>query len=109
MDDRKNLKGDIKTQVHRAAGENRDQNLSVENRQKTTVSGVLNVYSFNEAEIVVETIIGVLTIKGSMMHMSKLNLETGDLIIEGNFDSCSYSEKQDLKTKGSGFLSKMFR
>lgn len=109
MDDRKNIKADIKSQIYRTQGENREQNLNIENRQKVTVSGVLNVYSFNEAEIVVETTIGVLNIKGSMMHMSKLNLEAGDLIIEGNFDSCSYSEKQNLKTKGSGFLSKMFR
>lgn len=109
MDDRKNVKADIKSQIHRSTGEDRNQNLSIENRQKVTASGVLNVESFNETEIVVETIIGILTVKGSMMHMSKLNLETGDLIIEGNFDACSYSEKQGMKTKGSGFLSKMFR
>lgn len=83
--------------------------LTLENREKMTITGVLNVESFNETEIILETVQGILDIKGASMHMSRLNLETGDLRIDGRIDSFVYSEKQDLKTKGAGFLSKLFK
>jgi sporulation protein YabP len=109
LDDRKNMRIDAKPQAQKVLRDERGQNLYIENRRKLTLSGVSNVESFNELEIVVETELGVLTVKGSSMHMSRLNLETGDLIIDGSIDSCAYSEKRDLKTKGAGFLSKLFK
>lgn len=108
MDDKRGIRPETKPQMHRTA-EDRNQNLYIENRQKATISGVLNVQSFNEAEIIIETVLGILTIKGTGMHINKLNLEAGDLMIDGNIDSCAYSEKRDLKTKSAGFFSKVFR
>jgi len=109
LDDKNDPRGDIKVLGPRKVRGDRGQNLVIEDRQKMTVSGVINVESFNELEIVLETELGMLTIKGSSMHMSKLDLEVGDLKIDGNIDACLYSEKQDLKTKGAGFLSKLFK
>jgi len=109
LDDRKSVKSDIKSQVSKNTRTDKVQSLSMENREKITLTGILNVESFNEFEIVLETVLGMLTIKGGAMHMSKLNLESGDLIIDGSINSCVYSEKQDLKTKGAGFLSKLFK
>ena len=106
MDDRKNMKV---TMVQKAATEEKSHNIIIENRRKMNLSGIANVESFNELEIVLETQLGILTIKGMSLHMSKLNLETGDLIIDGSVDSCVYSERQDLKTKGAGFLGKLFK
>lgn len=105
MDDKNN----IKSQVQRRMREDKKHSFSMDNRNKMALSGILNVESFNEQEIVLETELGILAIKGSDLHMSKLNLETGDLMIDGSIDSCIYSEKQDLKAKGAGILSKLFR
>lgn len=109
MEDKNSLKGDMKSQIQRRARGDRTHNFSLEDRHKMILSGILNVESFNELEIVLETELGMLTIKGAQLHMSKLNLETGDLVIDGGIDSCVYSEKQDLKTKGAGILSKLFK
>lgn len=106
MDDRKN---DMKSREVKAAKIDKDQMISLENRQKLTLTGILNVESFNEMEIVLETVLGMLNIKGTSMHMNKLNLDTGDLVIDGEINSLMYSEKKDIKTKGAGFLSKLFK
>lgn len=85
------------------------QNLYIENRQKVILTGVVNVDSFNEEEMVIETDLGMLTIKGANMHISKLSLETGDLVIDGDINVCEYSQKKDIKTKGKGILSNLFK
>lgn len=109
MDDRNGPKVETKTQLSRRTRGDKSHCFSLENRGKMVLSGVMNVESFNELEIVLETELGMLTIKGTSLHMNKLNLETGDLTIDGDIDSCIYSERQDLKTKGAGILSKLFK
>lgn len=109
MDEKKNIRTDIKPEVYKSPKEGRNQNLYIDNRHKMTLSGILNVDSFNEEQIVVETDLGLLEIKGSSMHMSRLNLETGDLIIEGSIDSCAYSDRTGTKAKGAGFFSSLFK
>jgi sporulation protein YabP len=109
MDDRKNPKPDIKSQTSKNERAERSHNFIMENRQKMTLTGILNVENFNEQEIILETELGMLSVKGTSLHMNKLNLESGDLCIDGDVNSCIYSEKQDLKTKGAGFFSKLFK
>ena len=41
------------------------QNLVLENREKLNVSGVLDVLSFDDQIVMVETELGLLTIKGA--------------------------------------------
>jgi sporulation protein YabP len=102
MDDRRPVK-----QIQPKA--NKGHNIVLEDRHKMGLSGVLNVESFNDTEIALETELGMLEVKGSSLHMNKLSLDTGDLLIEGTIDSCTYSQKQDLKTKGAGFFGKLFK
>ena len=58
--------------------------LMLEDRQRLTVSGVSDVDSFDDTAIVVYTDMGELTIKGEGLHISRLNVETGDLKVEGS-------------------------
>lgn len=83
------------------------QNLILENREKLSVSGVIDVESFNDECIVVDTELGVLVIRGEDLHINKLNLDDSVLNIEGDIISCEYSEHEG-KSKG-GFFSKMFK
>ncbi|MDK2801578.1 MAG: hypothetical protein PWP27_2551 [Clostridiales bacterium] len=84
------------------------QNLMLENREKLSVSGVVDVESFDEESVILHTQLGVLIIKGEELHINKLNIESGELIIEGDIISCTYTEDGG-RSKGLGFLSKMFR
>ena len=82
------------------------QNRILEGRKKLSVSGVLDIDSFDEASAVIFTNLGLIEVKGSDIHMNKLNLESGEIVLEGNFDSVVYPDESAGKTKQS-FLSKI--
>ena len=82
-------------------------NLIMENRKKLSVSGVEDVESFNEEEIVLHTDMGVLVIRGEQLHINKLSVEIGEVIIEGSIEGIEYVEARH--GKGGSFLSRMFK
>ena len=84
------------------------QNLILENRSKLSVSGVLDVLSFDDQIIIVETELGLLTVKGDNLRVNKLSIDTCEVIVEGEVNSISYSSK-DLDKKNEGFLGKIFK
>jgi sporulation protein YabP len=88
---------------------NKSQNLILENREKMSVSGVEHVNSFNESLIILVTVQGNMIIKGEDLDIKKLNLDDGNLSIEGYINSITYTDKSDIGSKGVGFLGKMFK
>lgn len=85
------------------------QNLILENRRKLSISGVIDVESFNDECVIIDTEMGILIVHGYDLHISKLNLDSSELNIEGDIISCEYSDRDSPNTKKSGFFSKMFR
>lgn len=85
------------------------QDIVLENREKLSISGVLDVLSFDDQIVILETELGLLTVKGENLRINKLSLDTSEVIIEGEIYNLGYSEK-DLEKKGTtGFLNKLFR
>ncbi len=80
--------------------------LILKDRSQLTVSGVTDVDSFDENLITAYTDYGELTIKGEELHISVLNIDTGDLSIEGKISSLVYLDNQP---KSTSFFSKVFR
>mgnify|MGYP000857214510 len=72
--------------------------LILENRKLLTATGVSNVDSFDEDTIIAYTDLGEIVIKGKGLHISKLNLETGEMNLDGEINSVSYSENQSYLT-----------
>lgn len=85
------------------------QNLILENREKLSISGVIDVESFNDECVIVETELGVLIVRGENIHISKLNLDSAELNVEGDIISCEYTDIGGSKSKGFGLLGRMFR
>ena len=84
-------------------------NLILENRRKFSVSGVEDVESFNEEEIVLRTAEhGILVIKGEGLHINKLSTDTGDVNIAGEITDMNYIDSS-RKTKGPGIISRLLR
>lgn len=83
-------------------------NLIIEGRKKLSLSGVNDVESFDEDNIMLHTELGVLEIKGEQLHLNKLNLESGEVIVEGNIISAIYVEDNSPKNKG-GLFSRIFK
>ncbi len=84
------------------------QNLILENRGKLSISGVLDVLSFDDQVIMVETELGLLTIKGEELRITKLSIDTSEVIVEGNISYLAYSNKEVEKNKGN-IISKIFK
>ena len=84
------------------------QNIVLENREKLSISGVLDVLSFDDQIVILETELGLLTVKGENLRINKLSLDTAEVIIDGEIYNLGYSEK-DSNQKSNGFLGKIFR
>ena len=82
------------------------QNIILENRKKASISGVLDIDSFDEQSVILYTSLGMLTVKGYGLHINRLNVETGEVIIEGEMDSFVYS---DEASKKGGFMQRLFK
>ncbi len=78
------------------------QNVILEGRKKLSVSGVLDIDSFDESSAVIYTNMGLIDVKGSDIHMNKLSLESGEIVLEGEFDSVVYPDETGGKKKKKG-------
>ncbi len=85
------------------------QNLILENRQKLNVSGVLDVLSFDDQIVIVETELGLLTVKGENIRINKLSLDTSEIVVEGEINSLGYSNKELDKKERSRIIRKNFQ
>lgn len=82
------------------------QNLVLENREKLSISGVNDVLSFDDELVMVETDLGLLTVKGNNLHINKLSIDTSEVIVEGEIVYLSYNNSKKEETS---FLGKLFK
>ena len=80
----------------------------LENRKKAVITGVQEIHSFNENEVLLLSEAGKILLKGEQLHVRKLNLEKGDAEVEGRVDSLSYLTRNAHK-KDESNLKRMFR
>ena len=81
--------------------------LNMEERERVRIGGVLEVLSFDEEGVMMETTCGLLMLKGSGMHIGKLDLDAGDVTVDGSVDSIAYSD--GTFTEKHSILGKLFR
>lgn len=80
--------------------------LNFRERKTGTLTGVLDVISFDSEQILLETTQGMLTIKGKELHVSRLHLEQGEVDVEGVVSSLVYTEDGAYARKQKGSLMK---
>lgn len=83
--------------------------IHIENRQKLEITGVNRVVTFNENLVVLLTSMGILNIKGKSMKVKKLNVDNGDMSIEGEFASFIYTSKDSSAGKKGNFIEKFLK
>lgn len=81
------------------------QKLCLEDRKNLRLTGVSEVESFSESVIIARTCMGKVIVKGESLKISKLNVEEGELSVEGKINSIEYTKN---KEKG-GFFENIFR
>lgn len=79
----------------------------LDKRQRLQVTGLIDVMSFDDETIVTETEMGILIIRGTNLHVNALNLEKGELEIDGNVDNLNYEDESPLK--GKNIFGKIFK
>ena len=83
--------------------------LTLASRRTAGITGVSDVISFDISEVLLETEMGMLQIKGADLHVNRLTLEKGEIDLEGRIDSIQYSEVSDFKKGGESLLNRLFR
>ncbi len=82
--------------------------VNLMDRQRLTITGVMDVFSFDEELIELETTDGYLDIAGVDLHIVKMSLDTGELIVDGRVMGLNY-EDQAVSKKKSSLFSKFFK
>lgn len=83
--------------------------LILNGRKTALVTGVKDVLSFDPDEVLLETELGTLMMRGTELHVSRLDLEKGEVDIDGTTDSLTYSNGTDGSKGGDSLLKKLFR
>lgn len=84
---------------------NTPHSLTLDNRNVLSLTGIKDVSGFDEQTVNLLTSFGTLIVKGEQLHISKLSLDSGEVIIDGKLNSLQYLG--DMRQKG--FISKIFR
>ena len=78
-------------------------------RKEISLSGIKRIVSFDAEEFLLETILGMLLLKGSGLELLKLDTHDGNVKIKGKINSYQYLENGKVKNKEESFLSKLFK
>ncbi len=66
--------------------------LTLDERKKLSVSGVEEVVNFDEGQISVQTVKGLLVVRGENLRVETLEKSTGELLVTGLVTDLGYEE-----------------
>lgn len=82
------------------------QNIVLQDRSSLSVTGVTEVFGFDDTSVSMVTSLGDLLVKGTSLRISRLSLDVGQVDIEGNVDAVAYTK---LRRKRESFLTRVFK
>lgn len=88
---------------------NRAHSCLLKDRAGVNLTGVREVVSFDENEVVMDTDLGLLTLKGKELHVSRLTVEQGEVDVEGTIDSLAYSSNEAHRKEGQSIFTRLFK
>ena len=81
-------------------------NLILEERGSLTVTGVEDIDSFDDQTVVIYTGRGELTVRGNQLHIERIDLQAGELELQGQVDALTYADQPAVR---GGFFARIFR
>ena len=78
--------------------------LLLDSRTRLSMTGVVEVESFDEQTILLTTSRGPMTIRGRQLHLQQLSLSGGEVLIEGTVDALFYEDE----APAGGLLARLF-
>jgi sporulation protein YabP len=85
--------------------------LTLTGRSRLSVTGVLQVISFDDGEILLETEMGTLMLRGENMNITHLDLTAGQIAVQGSVAAMEYREQRSkkIKEKGKNILQRLIK
>ncbi|MBR5156722.1 MAG: sporulation protein YabP [Clostridia bacterium] len=84
-------------------------NLILEEKNRLSISGVTDVDTFDESKIILYTQDDTLEIEGEDLHIQKLSVSDGEMLIEGEISAIVYTGRNSYGTNGKGFFKRIFK
>ncbi|MCR5809495.1 MAG: sporulation protein YabP [Clostridiales bacterium] len=81
--------------------------VHMDDRELLSITGVKDLGCFNENEVALSTEGGDMVVEGVGLHITKLDLEDGQVMIEGGISAVVYED--DKPEKKTSLLARMFR
>ena len=82
--------------------------LSLLGRKTLSLTGVKEVVSFDAKEVILETVQGMLLLRGDEMNVTRLLVEQGEVDLEGRIDSLVYTERGKGAKRSESFAKRLF-
>ncbi len=90
--------------------EKRAHRVTIEGRERMTVTSVEDMDSFNENEVIFLTGAGMMTVLGQDLHINRLNLDDGTIVIEGVIEALDYADHEAERLSGAkSLISRVFK
>lgn len=85
--------------------------LVLRNREVLHINGVSEVDSFDEKQVMALSKLGPLVVQGERLHITQLNLDEGQLMLEGLINRIEYIEDKQakMKARGKGVMARLFK
>lgn len=84
----------------------RAHRLELDSRRSLSITGVTDIDSFDEQTVALFTDVGELIIRGSGLHIGRIDVDSGELSLDGEIDSLEYTDNTAAK---GGLLGRLFR
>lgn len=82
--------------------------LSLLGRKTLSLTGVKEVISFDAKEVILDTVQGMLLLRGDEMNVTRLLVEKGEVDLEGRIDSLVYTERGKGSKRSESFAKRLF-
>lgn len=83
----------------------KSQQIVLNDRKKLKITGVSEVDNFSETVVCANTCMGQMRVSGESLKISKLDIDAGELVIDGQINSMEYTKKREK----TGFFESIFK
>jgi len=73
--------------------------IVMDSRRNLSITGVTDIDSFDEQIVAVYTDVGELVVRGSGLHIGKIDVDSGELVLDGEIESLEYTD--NISSRGS--------
>ena len=88
---------------------NYNHGINLVERKNLVISGVKKTENFDKEQFLIETVMGMLLIKGEELVLIKLDTLQGNLAIKGMVRSISYIDENNKKDKENSIFNRLFK